>query len=290
MLGVKYMGNDFRNIYLVGSKGYIGQRLYTKLKEKYTVKSLDLTGDYNLDLNVPELFDYQLFANDFVIVTAAISSPDICEKERERAYRINVLGTEYLIKEALRRGCRVLFFSSDAVYGFNKRIVDERTETVADTAYGSMKKEIEDKFVKYCNFKSIRLSYVFSIFDKYTTYLLKCAKEGKKAEVFHPFYRNVVSLDMVMDSVEWLVNNWETFDSTFLNICGKELVSRLRIADEIIRCTNLELSYEVKEPGEDFYKNRPSILEMHSLYIDKIINSPETFSEIVKKQFTGGKI
>lgn len=284
------MRTDFRNIYLVGSNGYIGQRLYARLKEQYTVMGIDLNAEYSLDLNHPEVFDYQLFDHDFVIITAAISSPDICEKERDKAYRINVEGTSFFIREVLKRDCKVLFFSSDAVYGFNDKIVNENTETVGETAYGSMKKAVEDQFKSFPDFKAIRLSYVFSRYDKYTSYLLKCAEEGKAAEIFHPFYRNVVTLEDVLDVVQWLVINWNTFDSTFLNICGKELVSRLRIADEIKRYTKLDLDYEIKYPGDAFYKNRPSILEMQSLYINKIIDSRESFSQKVEKQFiTGGK-
>lgn len=284
------MDSCFRNIYLVGCNGYIGKRLYASLKDSYTVRKVDIEAEYALDLNRPELFDYQVFNNDLVIITAAISSPDACENDRDKAYRINVVGTSFLIAEALERNCKVLFFSSDAVYGFYDGIVNENTVTVGETAYGSMKKQVEDQFKDNPNFKAIRLSYVFSKDDKYTSYLLSCAENDTVADVYHPFYRNVTTLDDVINTVRWLIVNWNEFESTFLNVCGKEMVSRLRIADEIKRCTKINLRYHVGYPGDAFYKNRPSILEMQSLYIDTIIDSQESFSQKVKKQFiTGGK-
>lgn len=272
-------------VFLVGSEGYIGQRLYTKLTKHYDVGCIDLHAQYPFDLNRPSAFEYNLFDEDTLIITAAISSPDVCEKEYDKAYKINVEGTKHLIQEALDRKCRVLFFSSDAVFGFNNKIVDENTETCGDTAYGRMKKAIEDQFKGNPNFKAIRLSYVFSKYDKYTLYLLNCIEQEKTAEVFHPFYRNAVALEDVLDVVQWIVMNWKEFDSTFLNVCGKELVSRLRIADEVIRCTNRKLNYVIQYPGDEFYKNRPPILEMQSLYLQKILDTQESFSKKVEKQF-----
>ena len=196
---------------LIGSEGYIGKKMYAHLKTEYDVTCIDLCTDIALDLKQPECFDYEVIENNYVIVMAAISSPDVCAKKYEEAYSINVKGTSYFIREAIKHGCRVLFFSSDAVFGFQNEIVNELTETREDTAYGMMKKKIEDEFKDNPCFKAIRLSYVFSKTDRYTSYLLKCINEGKTAEVFHPFYRNVVTADDVITVVQWLINNSAVF-------------------------------------------------------------------------------
>ena len=70
-----------------------------------------------------------------------------------------------------------------------------------------------------------------------------------------------------------------------LNVAGKELVSRIRIADELNRNWNEKLKYKVVEPSEAFYQNRPKITQMKSLYLQKYkIIKNISFSEKIKKE------
>lgn len=275
-------------IAVVGSNGFIGTYLSNYIKRQFgSVLDISLTSQaMPLQLATPETFDYdKLIDYDYIIFTSAISSPDKCDSNYNMAYKINVDGTKYFIQQAIYRSCKVLFFSSDAVFGFQKSRVNEDTTTISQTAYGAMKKEIEDAFKESYYFKSIRLSYVFSKDDKYTKYLLSCIVNKECAEIYHPFYRNCVSLDEVKNVVIWLIENWEIFNSPFLNVCGRELVSRLRIADEINRLMDADIKYKIKFPGKDFYKNRPAILEMQSLYLkDILVTYNESFSCKVDRQ------
>lgn len=270
-------------VYLVGSSGYLGKNLRLRLQEDFSLCCLGRDAACRLDLCSPQDFDYGMLDRDTVLFAAAVASPDLCAANYGQAYQVNVAGTGYFIEEAIKRECRVLFFSSDAVYGFYNGIADENTATYANTAYGKMKKDIEDRFVGSSLFKSLRLSYVFSVEDKYTSYLLDCAAKRKTAQIYHPFYRNAVSITEVMDTVVWLIGHWLEFKHPFLNICGGELISRVRIADEVKRQIAPKLSYQIIVPGENFYKNRPAILEMCSLYLDKIIGPQERFTQKVKK-------
>ena len=275
-----------KKVYIVGSNGYIGRKLCVALAGEYAVVGIDLHAEKPLDLIRAEDFRYDLFdAESIIVFTAAISSPDRCSEEYDLAYRINVTGTSLFIQEALRRGSRVLFFSSDAVFGFHNGIADEDTETKEDTRYGTMKKKVEDQFGNSPLFKVLRLSYVFSREDRYTSYLLDCVRNDRTAVVYHPFYRNVITLGEVIYVVRWMIKNWDSYEPRFLNVCGRDLVSRVRIADEIMRCTGLPLRYEIVRPAEMFYQNRPAILEMDSKYIDGIIDRSMSFGKMVESLF-----
>ena len=70
----------------------------------------------------------------------------------------------------------------------------------------------------------------------------------KWAEIFHPFYRNCITISEVYNIIIWLLNNWSEFDSSFLNAVGPELVSRVRIADEINRIYD---EYNISQYGID---------------------------------------
>ena len=280
------------NVALVGSSGYIASFLKKRFATETFISNVFSIGrsdspDFILDLENPENFDYkQLKKIDFIIFTAAISGPDLCAKEFDKCWKINVTGTSFFIKQALKIGCKVLFFSSDAVFGNdNKTFFDEHSLTNPSTPYGKMKKAIEDEFKNNSCFKSIRLSYVVSTKDRFTSYCLTCIKENRNAEVFHPFYRNCITINDVLDSVCWLLKNWDSFNSFVLNLAGLELVSRVRIADEINRYFDGKLNYIIKFPSSSFFENRPKITQMKSLYLYKNnIISTTNFTDKIRKE------
>lgn len=277
---------------IVGSSGYISGFLLKRFSAEPAVDSvlkIDQAeeADVKLDLLQPEEFDYSVLCDiDYVIFTAAISGPDKCASDFEWCWSINVTGTRYFIQKALERNCRVLFFSSDAVFGdISGYVYDELSETKAETPYGRMKKEIEDTFKENCNFKAIRLSYVASAKDRFVSYCISCMKENKTAEVFHPFYRNCITVSDVVNVVVWFVKNWEEYEPFVLNVAGKELVSRVRIADELNRFFQDRLTYTIISPDKSFYENRPRTTQMKSLYLQKYnILEDTSFTEKIKTE------
>lgn len=262
------------NIAVVGSSGYIAGFLLKRLNSEAHVDrilKIDQTtaADVYLNLQEPYKFNYDcLDGIDYIIFTAAISGPDQCAADFSFCWNINVTGTRYFIAQAIKRKCRVVFFSSDAVFGdIPGKIYDEYSATEAKTPYGRMKKAVEDEFNNSAYFKAIRLSYVVSEKDRFMSYCLSCIKSGEAAEVFHPFYRNVIVVDDVIDVVLWLSLHWGEYRPFALNVAGDELVSRVRIADEINRVLENRLKYKISVPNETFYKNRPPITQMKSLYL-----------------------
>ncbi len=285
-------------IAIVGSSGYIANHLrrafITQLDNCEIVK-IDMTddADMNLQLTRPADFDYdKLIGIDYVIFTAAISGPDMCANEFDKCWDINVTGTAYFIREAIKRGVRVLFFSSDAAFGdIPGYIYTEDSETKAYTAYGKMKKAIEDEFKGDKLFKCIRLSYVVSENDKFISYCLSCIRKNETAEIFHPFYRNCITVSDVIKAILWLMKNWAEFESFVLNLTGSELVSRVRMADEMNRYFGQRLKYIVTQPNESFFKNRPQVTQMKSNYLYALnIIENRTFTEKFQKELNKIKL
>lgn len=264
------------NVAIVGSGGYIAGFLLQRFDSEPIIEKI-LTidkgnhADRCLDLENPKEFDYEILKDiDYVVFTAAISGPDKCAAEFDMCWNVNVTGTIYFIKKAIGYGCKVLFFSSDAVFGdMPGTIYDEESETHAYTPYGRMKKAVEDEFKENVLFKAIRLSYVMSAEDRFTAYCLNCIKTGDTAEIFHPFYRNCISAKDVVDTVMWFAFHFNEYDPYVLNVAGKELISRVRIADEINRLLSGKLLYKIVIPDEKFFGNRPQITQMKSIYMQK---------------------
>lgn len=279
-------------IAIVGSSGYISGYLISRFQHDPGITEIikidqNQDADCFLDLQEPENFDYAVLRKvDYVIFTAAISGPDKCAEEFDLCWKINVTGTSYFIRKALEQGCKVLFFSSDAVFGdIPGYIYQEDSQTCAQTPYGKMKKAIEDTFWGDPSFKAIRLSYVASAQDRFVRYCMKCIDNNEEAEVFHPFYRNCIVVSDVVNVVQWMIRNWNMYTPVVLNVAGKELVSRVRIADELNRISGNKLRFRIVAPDERFYQNRPPITQMKSIYMQKYhILEDNSFTEKIKME------
>ena len=258
-------------IFVLGASGYVGGALADFLaKEGREVVRMGRAGcDIIADLRFPEDIPYDILQrDDFVIVAAAISSPDACKNEFDSCWKVNVTGTGRFIERCIEGGAKVLFLSSDAVYASDPGVVyDEDSDVDPIYPYGKMKAAIERKFISNSAFKALRLSYVFSADDRFTKYLMQCAEKEEAVEVFHPYERNCVSLLDVERAISWTLSNWSCFDSGVLNLAGTELVSRALFTTAFSDVLGAGLRYEIIEPPSGFYDSRPSTTCMSSKFL-----------------------
>lgn len=259
---------DRCKVIVVGATGYIGMGLLSNAKANsvtYGTSTIGTSGLLPLRLDAPSDFDYKIvLPGDVVLLAAAISAPDLCAREHERAWAVNVTGTSDFINQVIACDGRVVFFSSDTVYGERSNIFDESAECQPAGEYAEMKREVEKRFLGNPNFKSIRLSYVFSREDKFTKYLSGCVERGEEAELFHPFYRAIVHRRDVIEGALALTQRWDEFPQQVINFGGPEVFSRIDFAECLKRVALPHLRYRVTEPGDDFFKNRPRIIAMSS--------------------------
>ena len=117
----------------------------------------------------------------------------------------------------------------------------------------------------------------FTPAERYTvqaTDRLACAERKEVCEVYDPFCRNCITVSDVLACIEYLINNWDEYPLTFLNIAGRDLVSREDIVRQLIDRLGLKLEYKVIYPGDGFYSCRPKVTRMESRYL----NSPQPSS------------
>lgn len=263
----------YNRIIVIGATGYIGRPLLKRAGPAgIGTSSTGGSGLLQLDLVNLSLFSFeQLQRDDVVLMLAAISSPDVCVRQRSLAYSINVSGTIAFIEAAIARGAKVIFFSSDAVYGEQLSPFDESKRTSPVGEYARMKLFVEKRFSEEINFRSVRLSYVFSRWDPFTRYLFDCAEKGLTAEVFPSFARSVVSLDDVISGALSLANDWHKLSERVINFGGPEVLSRAEYA-EVLRSTVLpDLRFIEKEPDESFFSSRPRKIAMLSPLMNKVL-------------------
>jgi dTDP-4-dehydrorhamnose reductase len=277
-------------ILLVGATGYIGKAFLSQAKGTVSVCGTSSSGGagfIRLNLDAPNLFDYTTIdVADVVLLTAAISAPDICAREHDRAWAVNVSGTSSFTERVIARGGRVIFFSSDTVYGEKEDAFDEQAICNPAGEYAEMKYEVEKRFIGHSLFKAIRLSYVFSREDKFTEYLSGCAERGEEAEIFHPFYRAIVHRGDVVDGALALAERWDEFPQQVINFGGSAILSRVEFAECVQKHTFPNLRFCVVEPGDAFFKNRPRTIAMKSIILPALLGRPaHTLAEAVQIEF-----
>lgn len=277
--------------FIIGGRGYIGAALSSAIQDdarRLVTTSTASEGFLRLRLEVADDFAaLPISDGDVVFLTAAISAPDICAREHDRAWAVNVSGTSAFIENVIRRGGRVVFFSSDTVYGEREVEFNESAACNPAGEYAVMKHEVERRFVGNTSFKAIRLSYVFSRDDKFTKYLIGSAQRGEEAELFHPFHRAIIHRDDVVDGALALARKWDEFPQQVINFGGPEVLSRIDFA-ECLKHTSLQsLQYRVIEPGEGFFKNRPRVIAMSSSILPKLLGRPShTLSQAAQIEFS----
>lgn len=276
---------------VLGASGYIGSRLLTAAAACGPAIGTASSQGHGvlqaLDLAEPAANFNGLFAQaDFVYVAAALSSPDVCAKEPERARAVNVIGTIRAIESAVAAGAKVIFLSSDTVYGERDDDVDESACCRPAGAYAAMKHEVERHFAGNRYVRSIRLSYIFSRADKFTRYLCQCAGSESKADIFHPFYRAIVHVTDVIDALMGMARLWDRLDTQFVNVGGPQIISRIEFAETLRRLSLPGLNISVTEPAADFFLSRPRIISMRSPHLVFLLGRQATsFEDAVRIEF-----
>lgn len=274
---------------VVGGGGYLGSKLFSAMVEEQVVRTSTQGGNGFLSLNLlkPYDFDFEIInRHDVVFLTSAISAPDVCSNDFEFAWAVNVDGTAKFIERVIDRGGRVIFFSSDTVYGESDQAIDEYGLVNPAGNYAQMKAAVEKTFLGCAAFKSIRLSYVFSKYDKFAKYLSGCCNSKQHAEVFHPFYRAVIHRDDVVDGVLNLAKCWSECVEGVINFGGPELLSRVDMALCLKDKAMHDLQLKIVEPPQYFFDNRPRVINMQSPVLNFLLKRrPRSFDEAVRIEF-----
>jgi len=270
---------------ICGASGYIGKRLVERARaqahfEVLATSSRPQPGAWLLDLARPDLFDANLVqANDVLVLAAAISSPDVCEREHARAWATNVTGTAALVERIRGRGARVIFLSSDTVYGEQPDPFDERMACKPAGPYAEMKHEVERRFSGDAGFRSLRLSYVFSAADRFTRYLADCAARGMPAEIFDPFVRAIVHREDVVEVILAMAQRWPDLPQGVLNVGGPAALSRAEYAATLRDMVWPHLQLAMVTPDAQFFRNRPRHIAMQSPELAALLGrSPRTLA------------
>ncbi|UOY10284.1 sugar nucleotide-binding protein [Methanonatronarchaeum sp. AMET6-2] len=135
------------NVLITGASGFLGSRFKHLFGKYYNVAGtyyqnsqrdlfqLDITHKENVIRFVQDLNP------DIIIHTAAISDPDFCGKNPEKAVNINEIGTKNVAEAASRVGAKLIYISTSFVFP-EKGTYSPDDSPNPQTVYGQTKKDV----------------------------------------------------------------------------------------------------------------------------------------------------
>lgn len=196
--------------------------------------------------------------NPKVIVHAAsIGNVDYCETHPDEAYKVNVRGTENVIKAALRVRAKLIFISSNAIYEGNQSPYNESSPLKPVDVYGKTKVEGENLVRKSgLNFVILRLMTMYGWPQKGgrgnpVTWIIENLQKGQKINIVNDVYNNHLWAGQAGDAVWKAVNN-DANNKTY-NIAGKDCINRFELALKVAKIFNLNSSL-INEVDSSFFK------------------------------------
>jgi dTDP-4-dehydrorhamnose reductase len=147
---------------IIGSGGRLGTALMREYRDKFDIIGFNHA---QLDLGDAEQIGAKINSLDFdvLINAAAFTNVDLCEKEREQAFRINAEAPRLLAEICRDKNAKLIHFSTDYVFDGEKR----EPYTEGDSAnpisvYGESKREGEENVLAVQDrHLVVRVSWVF---------------------------------------------------------------------------------------------------------------------------------
>lgn len=149
-------------VIVTGAKGQLGTDVMTELKKRsYLAVAADLP-----ELDITDRDKVESFIEsekpDAVIHCAAFTNVDLAETEREICKAVNVDGTENIALACEKCGAKLLYLSTDYVFGGSGEAPFETDSPVAPCNYYGLTKLMGEEKVRQCQKHFIvRISWVF---------------------------------------------------------------------------------------------------------------------------------
>ena len=165
---------------------------------------------------------------DAVIHCAAQANLDICETNHKQAEKVNINAVRNIVSAAKKYGSKVIFTSSDMVYGGEKSFYKESDLARPVNFYGITKKQAEEiLFNETDNFAAVRVALVYGLpvtsASSFTKKVINDLKAGNKVFLFTDQFRTpVYVVDLANALIELAENNF----SGIINIGGIERINR----------------------------------------------------------------
>lgn len=210
-------------------------------------------------INKKQVIDFIKDKNPQIIIHAAsLGNVDYCENNPDEAVKVNVEGTQNIIKAAKKVSAKIIFLSSNAVYDGTSPPYHEQSSKNAVDVYGKTKMEGEKLVVESgLDYVILRLITMYGWPPKGArnnpvTWIIENLKKGQKLNIVNDVYNNHLYADQAA-KVLWKVIE-KDIEGEVYNIAGRDSISRFDLALKVAKTFKLDASL-ISPVSSDFFKD-----------------------------------
>jgi dTDP-4-dehydrorhamnose reductase len=212
---------------------------------------------------------------DFVVNTAAMTNVDLCETERDLAYKINALGAKYIGEACKEIGCSLCHISTDYVFDGEKGNYVEEDEMNPINYYGYTKVEGE-RFLNELDYDLIsivRISVPYCISPVKVNFFMWVLERLKNNEAVNAVIDQWNTPTYVNELVEGIVKIYENDINGILHFGGGEKVSRYEFALKVAEIFELDggLINPIKSSELGWKAKRPKDTSLNSEKAERLL-------------------
>ncbi len=231
---------------ILGANGLLGQKV-TEFLARGTTNRLVLVGrSPSARLQIPESTYVELditkkqmlrdavaeYKPNVIVNAAAMTNVDACEKEREAAWKINVIAVENIIEAAKRQDATVVHVSTDYIFDGKSGpyTEDDRPEPI--NYYGRSKLASENQLkasgLRYLIARTMVLfGFAAEVKSNFALWLVRNLEERNPVRVVDDQTGNPTLVD---DLAHGIISGVELERTGVYHIAGREIVSRYEFA------------------------------------------------------------
>lgn len=251
---------------ITGSNGFLGQHLTQFLADKghdilalsrgaqripvgnFTYQSVDLTQKEA----IKQLFD--IFKPQLVIHAAAMSKPDECHVDQAACLLHNVTATEHLIAGARISGARMLYVSTDFIFGENGPHPENAIPQPLNF-YGQSKLMAEERVrASGLDYQIVRPVFIYGKFwegmrPSFIQWVAQNLLAGKPIKVVSDQMRTPTYVQDLCKGIELVFSGTK---NTEYHLAGKDFVSPYEMALTVARVKKLDTNLITAVTADSF--------------------------------------
>lgn len=244
---------------VTGASGFMGWNLSRLLRDEFQLTGtyccngtlatgvdtlrLDITDDASLQRS---LQDKEI---DVVVHAAALTSPDVCEKDPDRAMKINVEGTANLARWTRDAGALLVYISTDLVFDGCKGWYRETDPPSPVNTYGRSKLLGEEEVQALCPAWIILRPSIFygwgtGSSHSFVDWILCNWQTGRKVGLFRDQYRTFLYVGDLAEGLKQIVTR--KIRNEIFHIGGRDRLSRVDFGERFAK--QFGFSTDLMEP------------------------------------------
>lgn len=282
-------------ILVTGGGGFLGTKLLHVLSRKYGTNGTQFSKDLDkhVHLDITDRKQTETCINetkpDIVIHTAAIPDPDFCEKNKDKAFSINVKGTENLVLAVKKINAKLIYISTSYVFDGEKGNYKDDDDPKPVNYYGVTKLEGENIIKKYLkDYLILRIPkiYGFNSENDKLNFVTKVINKLKKNEKIY-LDNEKIKCPTLIDDVAQVINKLiENNYKGVYHFSSGEIITDYNWALKIADFYGVNKKNIIASKGDHFAK-RPKDASLNTSKISKLGIKPTKIEEglkIMKKQ------